>query len=253
MIDTALLLYYNESNHKLPFAKGDSSMLFSSLITALLLSLLLVRWGIRYFVFRKAGEEGWKSFIPFFGAYTSYKIVWEGKIYWALLIAMGGGLTISLPFFLLDSDLGFVISLMINTVTFGAYFLCEVMRKFKMSRSFGMQDKHFVGLCLLNNIFSCIAAFGEYEYQGVQYKDGIGVPEVLVNMGKKPAPAQHRGYEYQPPQQSRQSYDYPPQADYQQQEAYRPQEEYKPQEECQAPVQPVSRRSDRNNSSYGQY
>ena len=41
--------------------------------------------------------------------------------------------------------------------------------------------------CCLSSDSCCIAAFGDYEYQGVQYKDGIGVPSVLANMGQRPA------------------------------------------------------------------
>lgn len=227
------------------FAAGFGNFT-SSLMIALLISLLLIRWAVRYFVFRKAGEAGWKSFIPFYGAYTSYKIVWDGKIYWALMIAMAAGFTFSFPFFFLHTGVGYVLSLLLNTVTIGAYIFAEVLRKYKMSKSFGMKDKHFVGLCLLNNLFSCIAAFGEYEYQGVQYKDGIGVPAVLANMGKKPAPVYQQppqGYEYQP--QAYQPYQQP-------QQNYEYQAPAQPEFQA-APQQPIARRSERNNATYNQY
>ena len=216
-----------------------------SLITAGLIALLLLRWGIRWFVFRKAGEKGWKSFIPFYGAYISYKIVWDGKIYWTLLLGLGATCLLSFPFFFLDEGLGTVLSLLLNTISLGAFFVAGMLRKYKMARSFGMQDKHFVGLCLMNNIFSCIAAFGDYEYQGVQYKDGIGVPSVLANMGQRPAAPVYQ----QPYQPAPQAY-----------QPYQPQPEFQPPQDFQQPYQPaqpqqpIARRSDRaNNPPYGQY
>jgi len=197
---------------------------FRSLIWALPLTMLLVHWGIRWFVFRKAGEKGWKSLIPFYGTYISYKIVWDGRIYWTLLLALGIGFTISFPCFLIGYTFGLFMSVLCNTVPLGAFIVAGILRRYKMARSFGMDEKHFIGLCLFNSLFSCIAAFGDYEYQGVQYKDGIGIPAALANIGKKPAaPVQpQQPVYYQQPYQAR---------------GYQPVQ----------PQQPIARRSDRTN------
>ena len=32
-------------------------------------------------MYRKAGIEGWKAFIPFYNTYTNYKIAWAGKFF----------------------------------------------------------------------------------------------------------------------------------------------------------------------------
>lgn len=37
-------------------------------------------------IFTKAGEPGWKSIIPVYGDYISYKIAWETGYFWATLI-----------------------------------------------------------------------------------------------------------------------------------------------------------------------
>ena len=37
-------------------------------------------------IFTKAGEAGWKSIIPIYGDYISYKIAWQPAYFWLTLI-----------------------------------------------------------------------------------------------------------------------------------------------------------------------
>ena len=37
-------------------------------------------------IFTKAGEDGWKSIIPIYGDYISYKIAWQPAYFWLTLI-----------------------------------------------------------------------------------------------------------------------------------------------------------------------
>ena len=37
-------------------------------------------------IFTKAGEAGWKSIIPIYGDYISYKIAWQPAYFWLTLV-----------------------------------------------------------------------------------------------------------------------------------------------------------------------
>ena len=72
---------------------GGITYVLVSLIWVIL--LVIARW----MVFAKAGEPGWKSVIPIYNTYTSYKIAWTSDMFWLSLIfsvlsslfqAMGG-------------------------------------------------------------------------------------------------------------------------------------------------------------------
>lgn len=39
-------------------------------------------------IFKKAGEKGWKAFIPIFNVYTRFKIAWNVKSFWIWFLAM---------------------------------------------------------------------------------------------------------------------------------------------------------------------
>lgn len=37
-------------------------------------------------IFTKAGESGWKSIIPLYGDYVSYRIAWQTSYFWLIFI-----------------------------------------------------------------------------------------------------------------------------------------------------------------------
>ena len=43
---------------------------------------IIANWNI----FTKAGEAGWKSLIPIYGDYVSYKIAWQTSYFWLSFI-----------------------------------------------------------------------------------------------------------------------------------------------------------------------
>lgn len=47
---------------------------FGSYIIAALLSSVVLSFGIRWFIFKKAGQKGWKALIPFYSDYINYRI-----------------------------------------------------------------------------------------------------------------------------------------------------------------------------------
>ena len=67
---------------------------------------IIANWNI----FTKAGEAGWKSLIPIYGDYVSYKIAWQTSYFWLRAFGRGIGFAIGLillqPIFLLILGFG---------------------------------------------------------------------------------------------------------------------------------------------------
>lgn len=183
-------------------------------IVATLLSGVILTYCIRWFIFAKAGQKGWKALIPFYSDYITYKIAWDGRIYLATLIASIASTVLGSIFGLIHPALGMVFSIILSTVATAAKAIADLILNFKLARAFGKSDYFFVGLYFLNNVFTAILAFGECEYQGPP-KDKIGVPKFIEKFGKKnddfvdyrnvqpmqPRPVQPRPAQPQQPQQ----------------------------------------------------
>ena len=153
-------------------------------IVATLLSGVILTYCIRWFIFVKAGQKGWKALIPFYSDYITYKIAWDGRIYLATLIASIASTVLGSIFGLIHPALGMFFSIVLSTVATAAKAIADQILNFKLARAFGKSDYFFVGLYFLNNVFTAILAFGECEYQGPP-KDKIGVPKFIEKFGKK--------------------------------------------------------------------
>lgn len=153
-------------------------------IVATLLSGIILTYCIRWFIFAKAGEKGWKALIPFYSDYITYKIAWDGRIYVATLIATIGSSIIGSVFGLIHPALGMFFSIVLSTIATAAKAIADLILKFKLARAFGKNDYFFIGLYFLNNVFTAILAFGDCEYQGPP-KDKIGVPKFIAKFGRK--------------------------------------------------------------------
>lgn len=87
-------------------------------------------------IFVKAGEKGWKIFIPIYNLYILFKIAWgDGLLFLLLLI----------PF--------------INLII-------PIILMIKLAKSFGQGGGFACGLIFLQPIFTIILGFGRYEYVG---------------------------------------------------------------------------------------
>lgn len=150
----------------------------------MLLSGVILTYCIRWFIFAKAGEKGWKALIPFYSDYITYKIAWDGRIYLATLIASIASTVLGSVFGLIHPALGMFFSIVLSTVATAAKAIADLILNFKLARAFGKSDYFFVGLYFLNNVFTAILAFGECEYKGPP-KDQIGVPKFIDKFGKK--------------------------------------------------------------------
>lgn len=233
---------------------------FGSYIVAAVLSTVVLSYAMRWFIFQRAGEKGWKGIIPFYSDYVNYKIAWDGRIYLALLIAQIVSAILSAICGAINASFGMVIGVILNTAVMGMNAVAGMILQFKMARAFGRNDYFAIGLYFLGSVFTAILAFGDVQYKGPQTGDGIGVPKFIANIGQR-APQQPMQQAYMPggyagtapqqpyapggyagtaPQQPVQPQGYPPM-----QQGYQPAQQYQ-QGYQQAPAQRTGRRAMHN-------
>lgn len=118
---------------------------------------IIANWNI----FTKAGEAGWKSLIPIYGDYISYKIAWQTSYFWLSFIlgivasyVSSANLNESMFLTVIATLLRIVIAV-INSI------YCV-----KLSKAFGHGIGFAIGLILLQPIFLLILGFGSDQYYG---------------------------------------------------------------------------------------
>lgn len=139
---------------------------FLPIILSVVLSAFVVNFAIRWFVFVKAGEKGWKTLIPFYSDYIVYKIAWNGKVYLYILAAQAGSMILTGILSAISPVLGSVLGVPLNVAAMGMASLAGMLMHFKMARAFGHGDFFGAGLWLFNSIFMTVLAFGESTYEG---------------------------------------------------------------------------------------
>lgn len=97
---------------------------------------LLLGIATLWIIYEKAGEEGWKVFIPFYSNYILSKIVFGNG--WLFLLAL-------VPFI-------------------GTFF--PLVQYWKLGTVFGKETGFKIGLIFLPVVFLAILAFGDSEYEG---------------------------------------------------------------------------------------
>ena len=114
-------------------------------------------------IFTKAGEAGWKSIIPVYNDYVSYKIAWQTSYFWisfVLEIAASG----------IDQYTNSHGSIWILTVLVGVIRLIvgiiSILYSVKLAKAFGRGAGFAVGLIFLQPIFLLILGFGDDRYYG---------------------------------------------------------------------------------------
>ena len=125
-------------------------------VILLFVFLAMIRWKI----FVKAGEKGWKSLIPFYGDYTEYKIVWAGKWFWISLAAsILSSIAVSIP--LIGPTIFF--ACLIFSVVF------RVILAMQEAYAFNKGDGFAIGLMTFKFVFQIILAFdNDIQYIGPQ-------------------------------------------------------------------------------------
>lgn len=131
--------YYNVTYDVTPAVTTSASvglitgffMFFLMLIVLACVVLLVVaEWKI----FKKAGQEGWKSIIPIYNVYTMLQILNMEPL------------------------------LCLLTIVPGAFFFLNIVMCVKLAKSFGKGVGFAIGLILLGPIFMMILGFGNSKY-----------------------------------------------------------------------------------------
>ena len=118
---------------------------------------IIANWNI----FTKAGEAGWKSLIPIYGDYVSYKIAWQTSYFWLSFIL---GIVAS---YVSSANLNESIFLtVIATLLRIVIAVINILYCIKLSRAFGHGIGFAIGLILLQPIFLLILGFGSDQYYG---------------------------------------------------------------------------------------
>ena len=118
---------------------------------------IIANWSI----FTKAGEAGWKSLIPIYGDYVSYKIAWQTSYFWLNFIL---GILLS---YVSNANLNesMFLSLIVILLKI-ALTVINIMYCVKLARAFGRGIGFAIGLILLQPIFLLILGFGSDQYYG---------------------------------------------------------------------------------------
>lgn len=127
------------------------------LLIALVFSLIQII--THWFIFKKAGEDGWKALVPVYNTYTLCKIV--GVTPWWIVISFIGGFIAGM-----FEDLSFIS----NVITI--YF--NVVISLSLAKSFGKSNGFGLGLFFFGPIFYLILAFDKEAYVGPSAIDPIG-------------------------------------------------------------------------------
>ena len=107
-------------------------------------------------MYRKAGEDPWKAFIPVYNTYTNYQISWNSKFFFlfAALYALFSVMT------------GTTLTLQLVSLIAGiALIVVDAKQNIKMAKLFGKGAGTGIALMFFPGITSLILGLGKAEFQ----------------------------------------------------------------------------------------
>ena len=105
---------------------------------------------------------GWKSIIPIYGDYISYKIAWQPAYFWLTLIL---GIISSYLQGTLETGESLTVYMLVILVKI-ILVVISIMYSIKLARAFGRGTGFAIGLIFLPPIFMLILGFGDDRYYG---------------------------------------------------------------------------------------
>ena len=120
---------------------------------------IIANWNI----FTKAGEAGWKSIIPVYSDYISYKIAWQPSYFWLVFVL---GIITSVANGMTDPNETNTTILLIVSLIRIILAIISILYCIKLSRAFGHGIGFAIGLIFLQPIFMLILGFGNDPYYG---------------------------------------------------------------------------------------
>ena len=109
-------------------------------------------------MFMKAGEAGWKAFIPYYKSFICFKISWAAKIFWPFLISL-----LLLQFLPNTEEL---LMILLNLAAIIVNFVLGIKLDVRVAKSFGKTKGWGVLLFFFPFIVSLILGYGKAEYLG---------------------------------------------------------------------------------------
>lgn len=144
-------MYTNYANEAL--AMGSILTVYGTISFIIWLVELIGYWR----VYRKAGEHGWASLIPFYNTFVLYRITWKNG--WLFLVPVILGIIIPFAVFSMSAISGLVIILCVL-----GSFVMKCMTSSKLAKAFGYGTGFTLGLIFLGFIFVPILGFGKAKY-----------------------------------------------------------------------------------------
>lgn len=139
------------------YSRARLGALFLGILFYVVLHYLICAIGYST-MYRKAGEAGWKAFLPVYDAYTNYKISWDSRfffLYAALAIAaVFLGIFTEGPMALVSA-----------AVSLGVIYM-DVKQHLNMAKGFGKGAGTAVALILFPGITALVLGLGTAEFQG---------------------------------------------------------------------------------------
>ena len=109
-------------------------------------------------MFMKAGEAGWKAFIPYYKRFICFKLAWNTKIFWPFLVSM-----ILMQFLPNTEEL---LMILLNVAVIIVYFVLGIKLDIRVAKSFGKTTAWGVLLFFFPFVVSLILGYGKAEYVG---------------------------------------------------------------------------------------
>lgn len=114
-------------------------------------------------IFTKAGEAGWKSIIPVYSDYVSYRIAWQTSYFWITFIL---GIVASCVSGLANPDGNNTMILAIVSLLRIIAGIISILYSVKLAKAFGKGIGFAIGLIFLSPIFMLILGLGDSTYCG---------------------------------------------------------------------------------------
>ena len=114
-------------------------------------------------IFTKAGESGWKSIIPLYGDYVSYRIAWQTSYFWLIFIL--GIVASGIEGAANPNGDNMMLMAIVELIRL-IIALIGIMYSVKLARAFGRGIGFAIGLIFLQPIFMLILGFGNDPYYG---------------------------------------------------------------------------------------
>ena len=108
-------------------------------------------------MYRKAGEAGWKAFIPVLNTYNNYKISWNGKLFFLYAVLFVASTVLGV---FAEGAMGVV-----SGIVSLAILVLAVMQHVKMAKAFGKGAFIGILLILFPGITALVLGLGKAEYQ----------------------------------------------------------------------------------------